>query len=133
MRYLGLGDVLELYRRIMEETGGATGVRDISGLQSALAQPRMTFEGNDLYPSVAAKAAALGFSLIMNHPFLDGNKRVGHAAMELFLLMNGQEIAAEVDEQQETILRVAKGEMRREQFLSWLELHLVATEEKWDG
>jgi len=133
MRYLGLGDILELYRRIMEETGGATGVRDLNGLQSALAQPRMTFEGNDLYPSVAAKAAALGFSLIMNHPFMDGNKRVGHAAMELFLLMNGQEIAAEVDEQQETILRVAKGEMRREQFLSWLELHLVATEEKWDG
>jgi len=74
---------------------------------------------------VAEKAAALGFSLIMNHPFLDGNKRVGHAAMELFLLMNGGEIAAPVDEQQETILRVAKGEMRREQFLNWLELHLV--------
>ena len=129
MRYLGLGDILELYRRIMEETGGATGVRDINGLQSALAQPRMTFEGNDLYPSVAAKAAALGFSLIMNHPFLDGNKRVGHAAMELFLLTNGQEIAAPVDEQQATILRVAKGEIRREQFLNWLELHLVATEE----
>ena len=129
MRYLGLGDILELYRRIMEETGGATGVRDLNGLQSALAQPRMTFEGNDLYPSVAAKAAALGFSLIMNHPFLDGNKRVGHAAMELLLLMNGQEIAAAVDEQQETILRVAKGEIRREQFLNWLELHLVATEE----
>jgi len=129
MRYLGLGDILELYRRIMEETGGATGVRDINGLQSALAQPRITFEGNDLYPSVAAKAAALGFSLIMNHPFLDGNKRVGHAAMELFLLMNGQEIAAPVDEQQATILRVAKGEIRREQFLNWLELHLVASEE----
>jgi death-on-curing protein len=129
MRYLGLGDILELYRRIMEETGGATGVRDLNGLQSALAQPRMTFEGNDLYPSVAAKAAALGFSLIMNHPFLDGNKRVGHAAMELFLLMNGQEIAAAVDEQQEAILRVAKGEMRREEFLNWLELHMVATEE----
>jgi len=129
MRYLGLGDILELYRRIMEETGGATGVRDINGLQSALAQPRMTFEGKDLYPSVAAKATALGFSLIMNHPFLDGNKRVGHAAMELFLMMNGQEIAAPVDEQQETILRVATGEMRREQFLNLLELHLVATEE----
>ena len=129
MRYLGLGDILELYRRIMEETGGATGVRDLNGLQSALAQPRMTFEGNDLYPSVAAKAAALGFSLIMNHPFLDGNRRVGHAAMELFLLMNGQEIAAAVDEQQEAILRVAKGEMRREEFLNWLELHMVATEE----
>ena len=129
MRYLGLGDILELYRRIMEETGGATGVRDLNGLQSALAQPRMTFEGNDLYPSVAAKAAALGFSLIMNHPFLDGNRRVGHAAMELFLLMNGQEIAAAVDGQQEAILRVAKGEMRLEEFLNWLELHMVATEE----
>jgi len=129
MRYLGLGDILELYRRIMEETGGATGVRDLNGLQSALAQPRMTFEGNDLYPSVAAKAAALGFSLIMNHPFMDGNKRVGHAAMELFLLMNGQEIAAAVDEQQEAILRVAKGEMRLEEFLNWLERHMVATEE----
>ena len=129
MRYLGLGDILELYRRIMDETGGATGVRDLNGLQSALAQPRMTFEGNDLYPSVAAKAAALGFSLIMNHPFLDGNKRVGHAAMELFLLMNGQEIAAAVDEQQEAILRVAKGEMRLEEFLNWLERHMVATEE----
>jgi death-on-curing protein len=80
MRYLALGDILELYRRIIEETGGAMGIRDMNGLMSALGQPKMTFEGADLYPSVAEKAAALGFSLIMNHPFLDGNKRVGHAA-----------------------------------------------------
>ena len=125
MRYLALGDILELYRRIMEETGGAIGIRDMNGLQSALAQPRMTFEGKDLYPSVAAKAAALGFSLVLNHPFLDGNKRLGHAAMELFLLMNGQEILASVDQQQEVILGVAKGEMRRAEFLNWLEHHLV--------
>jgi death-on-curing protein len=125
MRYLALGDILELYRRIMEETGGGIGIRDMNGLMSALAQPRMTFEGKDLYPSVAAKAAALGFSLIMNHPFLDGNKRVGHAAMELFLVMNGHEIVAPVDEQQGVILRVAQGEVRREEFVSWLQLHLV--------
>ena len=125
MRYLALGDILELYRRIMEETGGAIGIRDLNGLQSALAQPRMTFEGKDLYPSVAAKAAALGFSLVLNHPILDGNKRLGHAAMELFLLMNGQEILASVDQQQEVILGVAKGEMRRAEFLNWLEHHLV--------
>jgi len=125
MRYLALGDILELYRRIMEETGGGIGIRDMSSLMSALAQPRMTFEGKDLYPSVAAKAAALGFSLIMNHPFLDGNKRVGHAAMELFLVMNGHEIVAPVDEQQGVILRVAQGQVRREEFVSWLQLHLV--------
>jgi len=101
------------------------GIRDMNGLMSALGQPKMTFEGEDLYPSVAAKAAALGFSLIMNHPFLDGNKRVGHAAMELFLLMNGREIVASVDEQQGVILGLAKGELGRAEFLNWLEPHLV--------
>ena len=125
MRYLALGDILELYRRIIEETGGAMGIRDMNGLMSALGQPKMTFDGADLYPSVAEKAAGLGFSLIMNHPFLDGNKRVGHAAMELFLLMNGREIVASVDEQQEIILDLAKGELGRAEFLNWLEQHLA--------
>ncbi len=128
MRVLSLGDVLELYRRIVEETGGATGIRDLNGLQSAMAQPRMTFEGKDLYPSVAAKAAALGFSLIRNHPFIDGNKRVGHAAMELFLVLNGHEIEASVDEQEAVILGVASGDMDREEFLNWLELHMIEKE-----
>ena len=128
MRFLSLGDVLELYRRIVEETGGATGIRDLNGLQSALAQPRMTFGGKDLYPSVAAKAAALGFSLIRNHPFIDGNKRVGHAAMELFLVINGHEIEASVDEQEAVILGVASGDIDREEFLNWLELHMIENE-----
>ncbi len=128
MRFLSLGDVLELYRRIVEETGGATGIRDLNGLQSAMAQPRMTFEGKDLYPSVAAKAAALGFSLIRNHPFIDGNKRVGHAAMELFLALNGHEIEASVDEQEAVILGVASGDIVREEFLIWLEHHMIEKE-----
>ncbi len=128
MRFLSLGDILELYRRIVEETGGATGIRDLNGLQSALAQPRMTFEGKDLYPSVAAKAAALGFSLIRNHPFIDGNKRVGHAAMELFLVLNGHEIEASVDEQEAVILGVASGDIDREEFHNWLEHHMIEKE-----
>ena len=128
MRFLSLGDVLELYRRIVEETGGATGIRDLNGLQSALAQPRMTFEGKDLYPSVAAKAAALGFSLVRNHPFIDGNKRIGHAAMELFLMLNGHEIEASVDEQEAVILGVASGDVDREEFLNWLEHHMIEKE-----
>ena len=69
----------------------------------------MTFGGQELYPGLADKAAALGFSLVCNHPFVDGNKRVGHAAMETFLVLNGWELAAGVDEQEQVILRLAAG------------------------
>ena len=82
MRYLTLNEVLELYRQVMARTGGAEGIHDLNGLDSAIAQPRMTFGGEELYPTIVEKASALGFSLIMNHPFVDGNKRAGHAAME---------------------------------------------------
>ncbi len=67
----------------------------------------MTFDGQELYPTLVEKAAALGFSLVTSHPFVDGNKRLGHAAMETFLLMNGHEIEASVDEQEDLILRWA--------------------------
>jgi len=80
VRYLSLGEVLELHRRIIEATGGSPGLRDLAALESVVAQPRMTFGGADLHPDLASKAAALGFALIKNHPFVDGNKRVGHAA-----------------------------------------------------
>ena len=125
MRYLALHEVLELYRRIMERTGGAVGVRDLNALESALAQPRMTFGGEDLYPTLVDKACALGFSLIQNHPFLDGNKRVGHAAMETFLVLNGFEIDASVDEQEEVVLKIASGKMGRDELTAWLRAHLV--------
>jgi death-on-curing protein len=84
----------------------------------------MTFGGEDLYSSVIEKASALGFSLIMNHPFLDGNKRVGHAAMETFLILNGWEINANIDEQENFILGVAEGSINREQFTQWLKNHI---------
>ena len=71
----------------------------------------MTFGGKDLYPSLVEKAAALGYSLIQNHPFLDGNKRTGHAVMEVFLSLNDFEIQSSVDEQENIILQVASGEM----------------------
>lgn len=109
MRYLSLGEVLALYERIRESTGGSIGIRDWGLLRSALAQPRMAVEGKDLYPSVVEKAAALGFSLVMNHPMVDGNKRLGHAAMDLFLMLNGLEIEAPVDEQERVMLALAAG------------------------
>lgn len=125
MRYLTLGEVLELHRRIIEETGGAHRILDLAALQSALAQPRMTYAGEDLYPEIVEKAGALAFFLIRNHPFVDGNKRTGHAAMEVFLVLNGYEINAPVEEQEELILDVASGAMGREDFVKWLREHLI--------
>ena len=94
-------------------------------LESAIAQPAMSFGGVELYPTLAEKAAALGFSLIMNHPFVDGNKRVGHAAMETLLVLNGHELRADVDEQERVILGVAAGTIRREEFFTWVSAHIV--------
>ena len=123
MRHLALSEVLDLHRRIVEESRGSTGVRDLAALESAVAQPRMTFGGHDLYPEIADKAAALGFSLIRNHPFVDGNKRVGHAAVDAFLMLNGFELVSSVDEAEQTVLRLAAGDADREEWTSWLRAH----------
>jgi death on curing protein len=126
MRYLTVGEVLELYSRVMEQSGGGVGIRDLGGLESAVAQPRMTFNGKELYPTIVEKASAIGFSLIQNHPFIDGNKRAGHAAMESFLMLNGYEISASVDEQVNLILGVASGTIDRNTFTEWLKNHVIA-------
>jgi death-on-curing protein len=84
MRYLSISEVFELHDRIISSSGGLRGIRDINALESAVNQPRQTFDQKDLYPDIVTKAAAICFSLVMNHPFVDGNKRVGHAAMETF-------------------------------------------------
>ena len=124
MRYLSLGEIVDLHQALLEQSGGATGIRDLGMLESALAQPRATFGGTDLHQTLVAKAAALGFSMTMNHPFVDGNKRVAHAAMEVFLLLNGVELIAAIDEQERLMLNLAGGHMTREQLTSWLENHV---------
>jgi death on curing protein len=124
MRYLSLGEVLDLYEKIMQQTGGSFGIRDLNALKSALAQPRMTFAGTELYPKIAEKASALAFSLIQNHPFVDGNKRIGHAAMEVFLILNGYEFNATVDELEQVILAVASSNMSRADLEAWVRQHL---------
>jgi len=127
IRYLALIEVLELHRRILEQSGGALGIRDTGLLESAIAQPRMTFGGEDLYPSLLEKAAALGFSIIMNHPFVDGNKRTGHAATETFLVLNGLEINASVDEQERMVMAIASSKQEREVFVEWLQQNTTAS------
>ena len=86
----------------------------------------MTFDGVDLYPTLIDKTAALGYSLINNHPFVDGNKRVGQAAMEIFLVLNGYEIEATIDEQEQLILNIAAGHLKREALVDWLTSHLIS-------
>ena len=126
MRYLSLSEVIELHRLVISTSGGFHGVRDFGGLESAVAQPRMSFGGEDLYPTLVEKAAALCFSLVSNHAFLDGNKRVGHAAMESYLVMNGLRIEAAVGEQEKVILALAAGELERQSLVEWLSQHVVA-------
>lgn len=123
MRYLTLGEAVDLHRRILAATGGASGIRDLGLLESALAQPKATFAGADLHPALIDKAAALGFSLVANHPFVDGNKRTSHAAMETFLLLNGYELEASVDEQERLMLDIAAGTVDRAALTNWLRSH----------
>jgi len=125
MRHLTLGEVVELHRRLLLASGGAAGIRDIGLLESALAQPGATFDGTDLHQTLVDKAAALGFSLVANHPFVDGNKRVGHAAMEVFLVLNGYDVHASVDDQERLMLAVASGALDRKQLASWLSQHVA--------
>ena len=128
MRYLTLNEVIELHRVLIQQFGGANGLRDLGGLESAIAQPRMTFSGEELYPTIVEKAAAICYSIVKNHPFVDGNKRAGHAAMEIFLVLNGYEISAPVDEQEQIILQIASSKMSRAHFEAWLRAHLIEKE-----
>ena len=123
MRYLSISEVLELHERLIASSGGATGIHDLGALESAVSQPHATFAQQNLYPDLVTKAAALCFSLVMNHPFVDGNKRVGHAAMETFLILNGSEIDCSIDEQERTILDLAAGRLDRDGFTNWVKKH----------
>ncbi|HEY6243374.1 MAG TPA: type II toxin-antitoxin system death-on-curing family toxin [Pyrinomonadaceae bacterium] len=125
MRYLSLQEVILLHSLLISQSSGSCGLRDRGALESAVAQPEASFGGEDLYPDLASKAAALGHSLIQNHPFVDGNKRIGHGAMEVFLLLNGHEIDASVGDQEKIIIDVASGRVSRIELSEWISKHMV--------
>ncbi|MVM37328.1 type II toxin-antitoxin system death-on-curing family toxin [Spirosoma sp. HMF3257] len=124
MIFLSLADVLALHERIIQQSGGSLGVRNREAVASALVQPFATFGGQELYPSLVDKAALAGYLLICNHPFVDGNKRIGHAVTEVILVLNGFEIVTDINEQEQMILQVADGAISREQFTDWLHQHI---------
>jgi death-on-curing protein len=94
-------------------------------LDSAVVQPRASLDGKDLYSGIADKAAALAFSLVMNHPFVDGNKRTGYAAMMMFLSRNGHTIITSIDERESIFVSLAAGTLDRDQFVAWVRARAV--------
>jgi death-on-curing protein len=124
VNYLTVEEVVRLQEMVIAQSGGLPGVKNRGLVESAVALPKQSFGGNELYPSVAEKAAALGFSLARNHGFNDGNKRIAHAAMEAFLVLNGYELGCDVDEQERTFLDLAAGTITREQLVEWVRSHL---------
>jgi death-on-curing protein len=123
LEYLTVAEVLLLHARLIQRTGGSGGVRDLTMLESAVARPRGRFDGVDLYADVWSKAAALMESLIRNHPFVDGNKRTGLAAVALFLELNGRLLTATNDEAADLVQRVAQGLTTVAEIAAWLRDH----------
>ena len=120
MKTLSKNQVTALHSALIREFGGIDGIRDEGLLESALAAPFQTFGGEPVYPSLQAKAAQLGFGLIRNHPFVDGNKRIGAHTMLVFLAVNGIELRYEQQELIDIVLSVAAGQIGRQGLLQWI-------------
>ena len=123
MKTLTTNQILRLHTELIAQTGGSDGIRDEGMLESALLAPFQNFDGKDMYPSIQAKAARLGYGLIQNHPFIDGNKRIGTHSMLVFLALNGIELEHTQEELIETILSVASGKTDASGLLEWILNH----------
>ena len=117
--------ILRLHEQLVAATGGSDGLRDEGMLDSALSAPFQTFGGEDVYPSLQQKAARLCFGLIKNHPFVDGNKRIGAHAMLVFLALNGIELQYTQTELSDIILQLAAGTIQSSDLLNWISTHQI--------
>src|SRR6266508_4005253 len=121
--YLTLEEVLSIHATMVARYGGDPGILDIGAIDSALAQPRQGFGGQDFYPSIAEKAAALAYFISKNHGFVDGNKRAGFGAMDTFLRSNGFKVVAPIDELETAFLGMTANKITREEFFEWVRKH----------
>jgi death-on-curing protein len=126
MHYLTPEQVLFIHARLIAETGGEHGLRDLGLLESAVSRPQAVFEGNELYLEIHHKAAALLESLVNNHPFVDGNKRTGITAAAMFLRINDYTLTASNQEVESFVLSIALGEQTTDSILEWLRKHSTA-------
>ena len=117
---LALEEALAIHELQISVFGGSPGLRDQGLLEAALSRPLQTFDGSELYPSLEEKAAALLESIVVNHPFFDGNKRLGYVLMRLVLMEAGKDIKASQEEKFEMVIGVAKGELKAADIAIWL-------------
>lgn len=130
MKYPSKEQIVFLHQELIRTSGGLNGIRDEGLLDSAVLSPLQSFEGQDLYPSLIDKASRLAFGLISNHPFIDGNKRVGTHAMLLLLYLNDMELAYEDEDLIQIILRIAAGEAEEEDLHDWITGHIIDDKRK---
>lgn len=123
MNYLYPKQIAYLHAQIIEQSGGSHGLRDEGLLESAAYRPQATFGGQDLYPDLFTKVSALGHSLIDNHPFVDGNKRVGFEAMRLMLRLNGYDLHTTLDRKFDFVIEIATGNLTEQAIADWLKKH----------
>ena len=125
MKCLSKNEILYLHHRLIEMYGGEDGIRDEGMLDSAINSPFQTFDGKDIYPTLAEKASALGYQLAMDHPFVDGNKRMGAHAMLVFLALNGVRLSYTQDELAHIFYSIAESESTREDLRQWILSHIL--------
>jgi death-on-curing protein len=114
---------VHIHDELVDEFGGIKGIRDLGSLEAALNRPFATFDGVDLYPTAIDKAAALFESLIINHPFMDGNKRIAYILMKFLLSKNGIRLKATKDEKYQMVIEASKGAIRLDEIKLWIELN----------
>ncbi len=117
--------VVQIHHILINEFGGSKGIREVNGLQAAIARPFATFDLQDLYPGPVDKAAAILESIIINHPFIDGNKRTAYTMMKLLLMEAGFDLIATQDEKYEMVIAASKGEIRFEEIKHWLNSKMI--------
>ncbi len=117
---IDIADAIRVHDILIDQFGGSKGIRDHGLLESALSRPFQTFDRKDLYANPAEKAAALIQSILINHPFVDGNKRVGYVLMRLLLMEFGFDIVATEEEKYDLVIKIAEGKYQHAEISDWL-------------
>ena len=117
---ISVGDAVAIHKILIQEFGGSHGLRDQNALEGALNRPYSSFDGKELYPTIIEKSAAILESIVIGHPFVDGNKRIGYVLMRLLLLSEGLEVNATQNQKYEFIIQITKGEIKAEEITQWI-------------